>query len=89
MRETTVNIKKPIWGGGKPQIGVADFRVKGVDRVNVVIDYTRKDGEKSYPGTYSMLAEKLVKYPTQIVGSGVKLYVAPLSDWDNTVVVNG
>lgn len=81
MRRTRVEIKKPIWGGGRPQIGVADFRVRGVDWVDVEILYTRKDGERSYPGIYSMAAEQLVKYPVQVVGAGVRLFVAPLEDW--------
>lgn len=81
MRRTLVEIQKPIWGGGRPAIGIADFRIKGVDVVDVEILYERADGTRSYPGTYSMPAEKLVKYPIQTVKSGVKLFVAPLSDW--------
>lgn len=82
MREILVKIQKPIWGGGKPQIGIADFRVEQADKVNVEIEYTRKDGTKSYPDTYSMLVSKLKTYPTQVVGGGVTLYVAPLKDWE-------
>lgn len=77
-----VEIQKPIWNGGKPHIGVADFRIKGADIVKVKIGYTRKDGTKSFPEVYSMPASKLLTYPTQIVGAGTTLYVAPLSDWD-------
>lgn len=82
MRTILVKLQKPIFFGGSPKLGVADFRLKGVDRVEVEIDYTRKDGTKSYPDTYTMPASKLTKYPTQIVNGGVRLHVAPLSDWD-------
>ena len=82
MREILVHIQKPIWGGGKPKIGVADFRVNGADIIKVKIDYARKDGRESYPDVYKMLATKLVTYPVQVVGGGVKLYVAPLQDWE-------
>lgn len=82
MRQTLVSIKSPIWNGGRPHIGVAEWKVQGVDRVNVKIEYQRKDGSYSFPGMYYMDAEKLVKYPIKIVGSGVNLYVAPLGDWD-------
>lgn len=82
MREALVEIQKPIWGGGRPQIGVADFRLKSVDRIKVKIAYTRKDGTESYPDTYAMAVSKLLTYPTQVVGGGVKLYVAPIADWE-------
>lgn len=82
MRENLVEIRGPIWNGGKPQIGIADFRIKSIDKVRVKITYKRKDGTESYPDIYTMLVSKLLTYPVQIVGGGVKLYVAPLSDWD-------
>lgn len=82
MRTTKVELKKPIWNGGKPCIGVAQFRLNSVDRVEVEIMYTRKDGTRSYPDIYVMDVAKLVTYPTQVVGNNVKLYVAPLSDWE-------
>lgn len=81
MREILVELQKPIWGGGSPKIGVADFRLNGSDIVNVKIGYTRKDGTQSYPDTYTMSTSDLIKYPTQVVGGGVKLHVAPISDW--------
>lgn len=77
-----IDIQRPIWGGGQPKIGVADFRLGG-NTIDVRIGYTRKDGTKSYPGIYRMLASKLRTYPTQIVGSGVLLYVAPIADWEH------
>ena len=82
MRRRHVEIKKPIWGGGRPAIGIADFRVLGVDVIDVEILYERADGTRSYPGKYSMPIEKLMKYPKQTVRGGVKLFVAPLGDWE-------
>lgn len=82
MRTVKVDIQKPIWNGGRPHIGIADFRVKSADLVQVDIGYTRKDGTKSYPDRYQMLVSNLVKYPVQVVAGGVRLYVAPLADWE-------
>lgn len=82
MSSILVELKKPIWGGGKPQLGIADYKLQGADTVLVDILYTRKDGTKSYPDRYSMKTTKLLTYPTQIVGGGVKLHVAPLQDWE-------
>lgn len=81
MRTGKVELKAPIWKSGHPEIGVADFRLKGVDQIEAEILYTRKDGTRSYPNKYLMSVRKLLTYPTQVVGSGVKLYVAPLEDW--------
>jgi hypothetical protein len=82
MPATYVEIQKPIWGGGTPKIGVADFRLGGANAVRVKITYRRKDGRESYPGFYEMSVKRLMTYPKQTVGSGVQLYVAPLYDWE-------
>lgn len=76
-----IEIRAPIWGGGKPKLGIATFRV-GDGLIQVKITYTRKDGRESYPGHYEMDSNKLKKYPIQIVRGGVQLYVAPLDDWE-------
>ena len=87
----TYEIQKPIWQGElrKRCIGVADFRIKNADMMEVTIAYTRKDGTKAHPGKYRMATDKLKTYPTQVVGSGVRLYVAPLEDWEHVEVRDG
>lgn len=82
MSTVRVELRKPIWNGGQPHIGIADWRLKNYSHVEAVIEYTRKDGSKSYPDVYRMEVEKLKTYPTQVVGSGTRLFVAPLSDWE-------
>lgn len=82
MRRALVQIERPVFGGGKPAIGVADFRLKGIDEIDAEIMYVRKsDGRRSYPNRFRMSVNKLKEYPTRTVGSGVQLYVAPVSDW--------
>lgn len=81
MRTVRVELRRPIWLGGKPSIGIADFKLRGADQIEAEILYTRKDGGRSYPDKYYMAVEKLKTYPTQVVGGGVTLHVAPLSDW--------
>lgn len=85
MSRALVELRGPIWNGGKPHIGVADFRIGQNDEVEVKITYRRKDGNESYPGKYIMKAAKLRTYPTQVVGSGVTLFVAPLRDWTHEI----
>lgn len=77
-----VEIKEPIWNGGNPAIGIADFRVKGADRIIAKISYKKEDGTLMFPETYIMGAGKLKSYPTKVVGKGIKVYVAPLTDWE-------
>ena len=85
MRTGKIEIRAPLWGGGRPNIGIADFRIKGLDVIEAEIIYVRKtDGLRSYPGTYSMKVSEITQYPTQIVRGGVKLYVVPLEDWVHT-----
>lgn len=84
MRRAKIELRKPIWNGRKPHIGVADFKLNGVDEVAVSIEYTNKHGQKTYPGTFTMKTEELKKYPTQVVRGRVRLYVAPLRDFEVT-----
>ena len=77
-----IEIKAPIWFGGKPSIGVADYRI-GQGKVQVEITYTRKDGTRSFPGHYEMDSQKLLRYPVQTVKGGVRLHVARLSEWEH------
>lgn len=83
MRTIRVQLNKPIFGGGRPAIGIAEYKLSSADIVEVEIMYRRKkDGQKSWPYIYRMLVSKLRGYPTQVVSGGVKLFVAPLGDWD-------
>ena len=77
-----VTIKAPIWNGGNRKIGIADYRIKKADIVEVEILAKDKDGNKLHPGTYWMPVAKLKKYPIQTVHGGTKLYVSPIEDWD-------
>lgn len=81
MRTVRIQIKAPVWGGGRPAIGVATFRVNGQDMVEVEILYTRKDGNRSYPDIYFLPVQEVVKFPQKTVGGGVRLYVVPLEKW--------
>lgn len=83
MRTIRVQINRPIFGGGSPAIGIAEYKLTGVDVVEVEIMYTRKsDGQKSWPHIYKMTVQKLKSFPTQVVRGGVRLFVAPLGEWD-------
>lgn len=82
MASILIELKKPIWKNGRHEIGVAEYRLQGADEVLVDILYTRKDGTKSFPDRYKMKTSKLMTYPIQVVGGGVRLYVAPLRDWE-------
>lgn len=83
MRTIRVQIQKPQWMGGNPHIGIAEYKLSNADIVEVEILYVRKkDNQRSWPYLYRMTVEKLRTYPTKIVSGGVKLFVAPLGDWD-------
>lgn len=73
-----IPIRFPIWNGGQRVVGIADFRVKQHNKIE--IEYVRKDGTRSYPNCYYMAGADIVKYPVQTVKGGVRVYLVPLKD---------
>lgn len=73
-----IPIKFPIWNGGDRVVGVADFRVKQHNRIEIL--YVRKDGTRSYPNPYYMSGEDIVKHKIKVVGGGVKVYLVPIKE---------
>lgn len=72
-----IKIKAPIWSSRS--IGVAEFRM--TDPVlRIQIEYKEKDGNKLYPGTYSISRERAMTYPSQVLPQGVKLRIIPIED---------
>ena len=79
-------IHAPRWNGGKRVVGIADYRIKDANRIE--IDYVRKsDGERVYPTPFFMRGNKIKTYPTQIVRGGVKLYQVPIDDLEPLEVI--
>ena len=76
-----LNIREPIWNGGKKCVGIANFRIKGKEGIDVTVDYTDKYGNKSCPATYYVNSIKLRQYPTQKV-RGITLYIIPIEDME-------
>lgn len=70
----------PIWRGGRPHVGLADFRIGAQNKVKIT--YRRKDGTESFPDMYYISGDKAKQYPTQVVKGGVTLHVIPLKDME-------
>ena len=73
-----IPIKFPIWNGGERYVGIADFRVKQHNKIEIL--YVRKDGERSYPNCYYMSGADIVKHKIKVVGGGVKVYLIPIKE---------
>lgn len=79
-----IEIREPVWNGAmkKRCLGVALFRFPTTGKVRVRCTHKRKDGSLSTPGIFSMDRDKAIKYPTQIVGGGVKVALLPIEDME-------
>ena len=74
------NIKKPIWDGR--HVGIADFRVRGEGVMELTISYRNAKGELEYPYIYQMSYADIRNHRTQKLGSGIVLYIVPISEWE-------
>lgn len=73
-----ITIIEPIW-----KTNSVGLNIKGLDlqeEVLVEIAYKTKEGKKVFPEIYTMLVDKIITYPTQIVRHNVELHIVPISD---------
>lgn len=73
---SVIEIKSPRWK--QRVVGVASFRVKEHNEIRITA--TGKDGNLYYPEPMYMSGDKIRTYETQVLPSGVKLYLIPISD---------
>lgn len=75
-----VPIKFPVWNGGQRFVGIADFRIRPHNKIEIL--YVRKDGHRSFPNCYYISGEDIKRpdHKTKIVGGGVKVYLVPVSE---------
>lgn len=71
-----IDIHKPIWS--KQAVGIASYRVGTHNEINILAE--GKDGEKYYPNTLYASGEKIVSCESQMLPSGIKLYIVPISE---------
>lgn len=84
----TIEIHHPKYNGsnGRKEVGLAEWRLKleGVI-TQVKITQTYKRGKLKdkliYPTLYCMPTEKIIKYPSQIVGNNTRVFIVPLDDF--------
>lgn len=78
-KETSCNmieIKMPRWK--QRIIGIANFRVGQHNAIDITA--TGKDGKRYYPNTLYGSGEMIKECETQILPSGVKLYLVPIAN---------
>lgn len=75
-----IEIRTPIWNGGKRCVGIAEWRLRGKEFVLVRITYRNKNGELIYPGVYEISTMKLWSCPRQMMKNGVAVRVVPIED---------
>lgn len=80
---SVVDIQKPRWK--QRVVGIASFRVGQHNKVRILA--TGKDGERYYPDDMYISGEDVKKHPVQLLPSGVKLYLVPISDLERLELV--
>lgn len=81
----TIVLQKPIWGGGfrgNESFGIADYRLKGDETVDVECSYRNRFGNLVFPHRYRISKAKARTFPTQKVKNGVKLHVIPIGEFE-------
>lgn len=76
---TPIQIRCPIWNGGKRVVGIAEYKLGAVN-TDIEIMYRNRFGERIYPFVYTMTRSEIAKYPVKIVGCGVRLRLIPIAD---------
>jgi hypothetical protein len=72
-----IEIKRPRWK--QRVVGVASYRVKEENEIAIVAE-SPKDGRRYYPNSFYATKEQILNCEVQILPSGVKLYLVPISN---------
>lgn len=73
----TIEIKSPMWNGGRRCVGIADYKI-GTRSTDIKILYKNKDGAQIYPYTYTIDTVDARKFPTMKLKCGVNLRLIPI-----------
>ena len=61
MNMVKIEIGEPIWFGGKRQVGIAEYKLRGMDMVEVVIGYRNKHRDLVYPKPLRVPVTKVMR----------------------------
>jgi len=61
MATVRIEIKEPIWYGGRRQVGIAEYKLRGCDTVEVVIGYRNRYGDLVYPRPLRIPVSKVLR----------------------------
>ena len=70
-------IKRPRWK--QRVVGIASYHVKEENEIEIAA-VSPKDGKRYYPNQFYATGEQIRSCPTQMLDSGVKLYLVPIAD---------
>ena len=74
-----IEIQEPIWRPPRSVgLNVSDCPLECMIEVDIM--YTKKNGERTYPSTFSILAEHVRMYPDKKLKSGIIVNIVPISD---------
>ena len=89
MGALRVDIKEPIWYGGKRQVGIAEYKLKGFEMVEVHILYRDRQGNLVYPSPLVAPISQVMKGRRQVVRQGTVLRWISIEDMRVKEVASG
>ena len=75
MSKNKLTIREPIWLN--KSIGIASKRAFA--DLEIEIAYKDRSGNKVFPATYFIKAEKIITYPFRYIGKN-RIYIVPIKD---------
>lgn len=79
---TKYQIRSPIWNGGQPAVGLAEWKMLHDEILEIRVTHRRKkNGKLTFPGVYRTTKSHALTCPVD-PKCEVKLRVVPLADCD-------
>lgn len=81
---TKYQIRSPIWNGGQPAVGLAEWKMLHDEILEIRVTHRRKkNGKLTFPGVYRTTRTHALKCPAKLAGfTKTILRVVPLADCD-------
>lgn len=87
MRIHTFELRAPIWGGRKNlKIGIAEFRLRMAELIDVECIYRDKSGGRTFPRIYRIASSKAARFPARRQ-KGTLIHEIPIEEFEEVKIV--
>lgn len=82
-----IEIREPIWLGGKRHVGIAEWKLRGADMVKVRITYRDRHGDLVYPNPFTVPVSKVMMGKREM-RQGIALRWVAIEDMKEIISAN-